>query len=104
MTSICFDYCFNKSKFKIDFECVSTCYNKYLFSMKKIRSVVEDDGRKYYSEHVKNSLGEEKRNRFMDEVFPLGGHPIAPMAAGGPILKRKFFESYHFSDPLRTGR
>lgn len=69
MSSYCFGHCFNKKKFVVDFECVSTCYHKFLFSIKTIYETVEDEGRKYHSEYVTQSLGEEKRDRFKDHVF-----------------------------------
>ena len=33
MTQVCFNSCFNRKKFVMDVECVSTCYHKYLFSV-----------------------------------------------------------------------
>jgi hypothetical protein len=54
---------------------VSTCYNKYLYSINEIQKIVEDEGRKYHSDFVAQSLGEVKKDRFIEEVFPLGGHP-----------------------------
>jgi hypothetical protein len=102
MTQLCFTQCFNKKKFVIDFDCVSICYHKYLFSINTIKSIVEDEGRKYHSDYVGESLGREKRDRFLEDIFPLGGHPA--MGGDGPPLRRKFFESYYYSDPLKTGR
>ena len=58
----------------LDFECVSICYHKYIFAAQTISNLIEDDGRKYASEYVLHSLGDEKRDRFKDNVFPIGGH------------------------------
>lgn len=104
ITSTCFEYCFSKKKLKIDFDCTSTCYNKYLHSLQKIKEIVESEGRAYHSDFVSQSLGGEKRDRFLEEIFPLGGHPMSQPTAGAPILRRKFFENYLFSDPFKTGR
>lgn len=60
----------------IDFECVSTFYNKYIFAIGEIRKIVEDEGRLNHSNFVAQSLGEVKKDRFMDEAFPIGGHPV----------------------------
>lgn len=76
MTLDCFNYCFNKKKLIVDFECVSTCYNKYLFTINEIQRIVRDEGRLYYSDYVGAALGYEKRDRFKDEVFPIGGHQL----------------------------
>lgn len=62
---------------------------------------MEDEGRKYHSDYVAWSLGPEKRDRFKEEIFPLGGHPAG---MGDVPMRRKFFESYRYSDPLKTGR
>lgn len=45
MTSYCFQNCFNRKKYIMDFDCVSTCYHKYLFSIKTIYEAVETQGR-----------------------------------------------------------
>lgn len=78
MTSYCFGHCFNKKKFIMDFDCVSTCYHKYLFSIKTIYESVEKQGREQFSDYVGQSLGEQPRDRFLEDVFPLGGHPGIP--------------------------
>ena len=52
MTAYCFQHCFHKKKLVVDFECVSTCYHKYLFSIKTIYETVEDYGREVGSEYV----------------------------------------------------
>ena len=85
----------------VDFECVSSCYHKYLYSVKTINEALTEEGRLYYSEYISNAQGAEQKDRFKDHVFPLGGHPATQ---GGPPLRRKFFESYHYSDPLKVGR
>lgn len=85
----------------MDFQCVSTCYHKYLFTINEIKKIVEEEGRTYYSDFVSNSMGEEKRDRFKDEVFPHGGHPVTEE---GVPLRRKFFEAYHYSNPFKVGR
>lgn len=41
----------------IDFECVSTCYHKYLFAIKEIKNIIEEEGRNYHSDYVSASLG-----------------------------------------------
>ena len=79
LTAYCFEHCFNKGKAKgkliLDFECVSTFYHKYLHSIKTVNEALVDEGRVYFSEYVTNSVGAEKRDRFMEETFPIGGHP-----------------------------
>jgi hypothetical protein len=100
MTSECFNLCFSKKKFIVDFECVSTCYNKYIYTVNAIKKIIEDEGRLCYSDYVTASLGAEKRDRFKDEVFPIGGHPNT--LEGAP-LKRKFFEAYWYSG-FKNGR
>ncbi len=105
MTGYCFEQCFNKGKargkFVLDFECVSSCYHKYLHAMKTVNASVIKEGRQNYSEYVAKSMGEEPRDRFLEHVFPIGGHPAAQ---GSVDVRRKFFESYHYSDPLKAGR
>lgn len=76
LTSECHKLCFSKKKFLLDFECVSTCYHKYLYAINEIKNLVETEGRLHGSTYVAQSLGEEKRDRFVEEVFPLGGHPL----------------------------
>lgn len=69
--------------------------------MKTLYETMTDEGRKYHSEYVTHALGAEERDRFKESIFPLGGHP----GSSGPIpWKRKFYESYHFSDPKKSGR
>ena len=94
LTSECFKVCFNKKKYKIDFECVSTCYHKYLFTINEIKKIVEEEGRLFHSDYVANSLGSEKRDRFKEDVFPIGGHPTG---VDTPYYRRNFFESFHYS-------
>lgn len=101
LTSECFSYCFNKKKLIIDFNCVSICYHKYLFAINEIKKIVEEEGRLFHSDYVAESMGEVKRDRFKDEIFPIGGHPLT---MDGAPLKRKFFESYRYSDPFKNGR
>ena len=104
MTQYCFGQCFNKAKAKnklvLDFECVSTCYHKYLHSMKTIYETVIDEGRVNKSEFIQKSVGLEKPDRFLDHVFPVGGHPTGMSFD----FRRKFYDSYHYSDPLKVGR
>ena len=69
--------------------------------MKVIHESVTTQGRITQSDYVVNSMGAEKRDRFLEHVFPLGGHPATQ---GGPPYRRKFFETYHYSDPLKVGR
>ncbi len=85
----------------VDFEKVSTCYNKYLFALKTVYQTIESEGRTHNSEYVGYSLGKEKRDRFKDSIFPLGGHPTS---SGEIPWRRAFFESYHFSDPKKNVR
>ena len=59
------------------------------------------EGRLNQSEFIAKSVGLEERDRFLENVFPVGGHPAAQ---GGLEFRRKFFESYHYSDPLKAGR
>jgi len=80
---------------------VSTCYHKYLYTINTIKSIVEEEGRAYHSDFVAQSLGSEKLDRFKEEVFPLGGHPAT---AGSVPYRRKFYEAYRYSDPLKSGR
>ena len=78
MTKYCFGHCFNtgksRGKFVLDFECVSTCYHKYLHSIKTIHETVIEEGRLYSSDFVLKSVGAEERDRFKDHVFLPGGH------------------------------
>eukprot|EP00347_Sterkiella_histriomuscorum_P011471 403372329 len=101
MTAFCFDLCFQKKKYILDFECVSTCYNKYLFASKEIYESVIQEGRRCKSEYIQHSVTLTEKDRFKDHVFPIGGHPAMP----GPLnLRRKFYENYVFSDPMKSGR
>jgi hypothetical protein len=69
--------------------------------MKTLNQAVVDVGRANYSEYVLHSVGPEDQDRFKDHVFPIGGHPGTQ---GTPDLRRKFFEAYFYSDPLKAGR
>ena len=74
-------------------------------TMNKVRDIVEAEGRKYHSDFVVHSVGAEPRDRFKDDIFPIGGHPLGNAKGAAPFeYRRKFFESYQFSDPNKTGR
>ena len=88
----------------LDFDCVQVSYQKYLNSMKTLNEAVVDVGRANHSEYILQSVGSEPRDRFLDHVFPVGGHPGTQGAQGLPDLRRKFFEAYMYSDPLKVGR
>ena len=73
LTLVCFDQCFSKKKFLLDFECITTCYHKYLFAANHISKLVQAEGRACKSEFVVQAVGPEERDRFKEEIFPLGG-------------------------------
>ncbi|CDW88737.1 UNKNOWN [Stylonychia lemnae] len=102
MTTFCFNTCFNKKKYVLDFECVSTCYNKYLFAQKTIFETIVEQGRIVQSDYVVNSEGAYARDRFFDAAFPIGGHEM-PGHETIPRF-RKFYEAYQFSPPRTSGR
>jgi hypothetical protein len=64
---------------------------------------IVERGRELKSDFVCNSVGEVQRDRFVDEIFPIGGHSAQQDENGNP-LRKKFFESYMYSDPLKSGR
>jgi hypothetical protein len=41
LTAICFESCFDKKKFVVDFECVPNCYQKLLFAANHIHQVIK---------------------------------------------------------------
>jgi len=73
LTSICFEACFGTKKFKVDDVCVKNCYQKYLFSLNRVQKFITSEGRNVKSEFVKNAVGVEAPDRFLDTVFPIGG-------------------------------
>ncbi len=54
-------------------------------TMNKVKDIVESEGRKYHSDFVAHSVGAEPRDRFKDEIFPLGGHPLGNSKGGAPF-------------------
>ena len=103
VTAMCFDTCFKTKNMQVDMDCVQTCYQKYLFAINYIREVVEKEGRSLKSDFVINAVGEKPIDRFENEVFPLGGHTNQQREQSSPF-RRKFVESYFYSDPAKTGR
>lgn len=75
LTAACFDACFTK-KFAVDETCVKTCYDKYLFSLNLVYKTVVDQGRTMHSDYVVKAVGEFARDRFEDEIFPVGGRAM----------------------------
>ena len=104
MTSYCFSHCFSNKNFVVDLECVPTCYDKYLFSIKTIYETLEEEGKKYKSDFAMETFGEEKRDRFKELVFPLGGIPMGPEGDPYNFMRKKVFEGYLYSDRKTTGR
>lgn len=74
LTSICFETCFKPKKFTVDYACVEPCYTKYLYAINHIRDVLIEDGREVHSDFVAQAVGKAKRDRFVEEIFPTGGH------------------------------
>ena len=103
VTHMCFDQCFSHKKFLLDFNCISTCYHKYLFAANHIQKLLVEEGRECRSDFVCQSYGPEPRDRFKEEIFPLGGQNNAQDENSTPF-RRKFIESYLYSDPEKTGR
>ena len=54
-------------------------------TMNKIKNIVESEGRKYQSDFVVHSIGPEVIDRFKEEIFPLGGHPLSSAKPGAPF-------------------
>ena len=52
---------------------------------------------------MRNAVGEEPSDRFLDTVFPKGGTDIKT-ANDGYDWRYKIKESYMYSDPTKTGR
>ena len=103
LTQMCFNECFSHKNFLLDFQCVSNCYHKYLFAANHISKLLIEDGREVHSEFVVQATGAEPRDRFRDEIFPLGGIDNAQSEESTPF-RRKFYEAYMYSDPKTTGR
>ena len=81
----------------VDFECVSRCYHKYIYSANYINAVVRDLGRENHSDFVIQAHGKEKRDRFREEIFPDGGQDMST-AGETPAMRRKFWEGFLYSD------
>ena len=102
MTQACFDQCFSQKKFLLDFNCISTCYHKYLYAANHIQKLIVTEGQECRSDFVVTVFGSEKRDRFKEEIFPLGGIDNQQDEHSTPF-RRKFYESYMYSDPTKTG-
>ena len=93
VTQICFDQCFSHKKFILDFNCISTCYHKYLYAANHIQKLVVTEGRECRSDFVVQAFSAEPKDRFKEEIFPFGGIDNA-QDENGTQFRRKFFESY----------
>ena len=103
ITSVCFEACFRPKKFSVDLGCVQTCYQKYLFSLNHVSKLLIEEGRHLHSDFVRQAVGAEPRDRFIDEIFPEGGH-TNQQGEGAIPWRRKFKEGYLYSDPEKKGR
>ncbi len=101
LTAACFDACFTK-KFAVDETCVKTCYDKYLISLNLVYKSVVQLGRATKSDYVVTAVGAEPKDRFEDEIFPIGG--TAMFQEGGTPFRKKYKENYLYSDPAKSGR
>ena len=102
MTQICFEECFSQKKFVLDFNCITTCYHKYIYAANHIQKLLIEEGRACSSEFVTNAVGAEPRDRFREEIFPTGGIDNRQDENSTPF-RRKFYESYMYSDPAKSG-
>ena len=81
MTRVCHLHCFNKnSKLDIDQNCLSSCYHKYINSMKKIRNITIKLGDRKNSEFILKIFNTRK-DYVLDYLWPPGGktfmgHPL----------------------------
>ena len=94
-TSLCFDKCFNVNKMKLNDDCVKTCYDKFLFSIKEVMDIVKSEGRQLNSEYVHHAFGEADfrgKERVKDVAFPVGG--VAWYLGDLDYHRYKVFESY----------
>ena len=73
VTFVCFDNCFSRKNYKMDDACVQTCYQKYVHSLNHVHSKLIKDGRALHSEFVCQAVGPVPQDRFLDDIFPLGG-------------------------------
>jgi len=48
-------------------------------------------------------VGPEKKDRFLEEIFPIGGHNNA-QSETSQQFRKKFYEAYHYKDPTKSGR
>ena len=103
MTSICFKECFGKKNMKLDFSCVQTCYDKYLFSISHISNILKEEGRSCRSDYVKNAVGLRDENRLLKVAYPIGGQP-GFMGDQDTSHKNKKYEAYQYSDVHKSGR
>lgn len=87
----------------MDRDCVQTCYQKCLFAMNHVNQQVVLQGRAAKSDFVTQAAGEKDKDRFVEEIFPLGGHTQQQSEDSIP-WRKKFFESYIYSDPAKSGR
>ena len=61
------------------------------------------EGRRCRSEYIKYAVGLEKRDRLVEEAFPLGGGP-GIFGDDDDLLRTYSFEAYQYSNPLKSGR
>ena len=73
--------------------------------MQELKVLLEERGRLYKSDFVAMSLGEFKRDRFSDVVYPLGGHPMENESPTSFYkYRRSYIEAYTYSDPDKSKR
>ena len=75
LTSLCFDACFSTKKFVVDKQCMTTCYDKYIFAANHVRKELEEQGRECRSDFIGQSIGLEDprsvfHDRFSKTIFP----------------------------------
>ena len=103
ITAQCFEACFMTKKMTMDRPCVENCYQKFLFSINHVADEVTTLGREVRSDFVAQAVGAAPRDRFVEEIFPIGGHSHQQSADSIPWRKR-FYEAYQFTDNDVSGR
>lgn len=83
---------------------MSVCYHKYIYAANQIREILIREGRDCKSDFVLHSVGHHDKDRVVEEIFPLGGHPMVQKEDGKALFRRYFVESYLYSDKTKTGR